>query len=491
MKKQFAFLTVALMLLLSANIWAVTLYVGTVGTPGGSYYTEIQAAVDAAVAGDLILVSNGIYNTGGTSGEDGVSPTTNRVLCAKAVEIRSVDGPDATFIVGAPDAGTGGNGPGAVRCVCFPWNSGATLSGFTLTNGYTLTTGDSNREQGGGGARIRLNGVITNCIIIGNHGYGRGGGLNLQSGKAYDCQIINNIAEANTGGGVFAQRADGVNTPGIYNCIIADNNAVNDNGGGVYGYDGVNIYNTTISGNRCGTAVNVGKGGGVFLLNRGEVQDCIIVSNTAHLWGGGINTEGSPGAIVSRCNIQYNNTETHGGGGAMLYNYGEICDSLISENNSDTHAGGVYFVSGGTVYNCTIVTNHAGGNGGGIAVDTSCTIANSIILDNTVDGGDPNWSKGPGGTAVYNCSSPALSGDGNIGTNNAFFVNASAENWRLTSVSPCVNAGTNAYASSYDLDGNPRITGGTVDMGCYEFIPEPSLIMGFISLLGCAFLRRK
>ena len=41
--------------------------------------------------------------------------------------------------------------------------------------------------------------------------------------------------------------------------------------------------------------------------------------------------------------------------------------------------------------------------------------------------------------------------------------------------SPCINAGTNAYAPMpFDLDGNSRIHDGTVDMGCYEFVPEPA-----------------
>lgn len=492
-KKILMVMILTVSICMTSALLAATLYVGTAGTPGGDYYTEIQSAINAAVAGDLILVSNGTYNTGG--GYESGSTTKSRVMCTIAIEIRSVDGPDSTFILGEPDPGTGGNGPAAVRGVCLPWDANATISGFTITNGFTRTDGDSNREQGGGGARIRRTCVITNCVIIGNHAYGRAGGLNLQSGVAADCQIINNEAEANTGGGVFAQNSDLSLAPEIHNCLIKGNNAKNNNGGGVYIYGNGKIYNSTISENRCGTAVNVGKGGGVFVLKDGLLQDCTISDNTAHLWGGGIcieDTAHGPGGIVSRCKIQNNTTETHGGAGAMLYNAGEIHDSLISGNTASTHAGGVYYVDGGKVVNCTIVTNVAGGAAGGVVIGSGTSaIINSIVLDNiSSDPNTPNWSKGPTGTSLYTCTLPfAMQGVGNLATN-AYFVDAAAGDYNLTTPSPCINAGDNAYASSFDLDGKARIVGGTVDMGCYEFIPEPATF-GLLVILGLAILRKK
>src|SRR5437867_3564612 len=88
--------------------------------------TNIQAAVDAAVAGDQILVTNGVYQTGATfvAEVEGV----NRVAVTKALIVRSVNGAALTIIKGYVSTGYD-----RVRCVYL--SDGAALVGFTLTNG--------------------------------------------------------------------------------------------------------------------------------------------------------------------------------------------------------------------------------------------------------------------------------------------------------------------------------------------------------------------
>ena len=62
-------------------------------------------------------------------------------------------------------------------------------------------------------------------------------------------------------------------------------------------------------------------------------------------------------------------------------------------------------------------------------------------------------------------------GVGNF-TNEPIFVNLAGGDLHLLPGSLCINAGLNAAAPGpVDLDGNPRIVDGTVDVGAYEWAP--------------------
>jgi hypothetical protein len=176
----------------------------------------IQDAVDAALSGDTILVTNGVYATGGRAL---YGTMTNRVAVDKAVTVRSVNGPRLTIIEGRQLPITT-NGDGAVRCVMLN-NNGARLSGFTLRNGATRIAGDFNYEQCGGGLHIpySVSAVASNCIIVGNTCAAVGAGV--YRGTVYGSAIIGN-SMAGYGGGAYESS--------LYNCTVLGNA-----NGGAYG----------------------------------------------------------------------------------------------------------------------------------------------------------------------------------------------------------------------------------------------------------------
>ena len=116
--------------------------------------TNIQDAVEASNSGDTVLVTNGVYSAGQRIGGQG----TNRVVITNATALRSINGPQFTVI----------NGGGMVRCAYLA--DGASLSGFTLTNGATSSL------FRGGGVSGSSNAFVTNCVISGNYSATSGGG---------------------------------------------------------------------------------------------------------------------------------------------------------------------------------------------------------------------------------------------------------------------------------------------------------------------------
>jgi hypothetical protein len=461
-----------LLLLSAASASAATRYVWQDSPNPAPPYTNwttaahvLQDAVDAALAGDEIVVANGTFATGGRA--VGTNVLANRVAVDKPLTLRSVNGPQYTVIQGYQVPGTT-NGDGAIRCVYL--TNGASLSGFTLTNGATRTNGDYYLEQSGGGVWCySTNAVVSNCVFAGNSASMGGGAY---SGTLNNCTLTYN--SASSGGGAYsgtlinctltgnsASRGGGARGGTLNHCTLTGNSALY--GGGAYGgtlnhctltgnsaYYGGGASGSTL--NHCTLTSNSASGGGGGASSGWFVATtlnyCTLIGNSARCGGG------ADGGTLNHCTLN-GNSASDGGGAyeSTLNNCALTGNTALSDYYGDAgYGGGVY---SGTLNNCTLSGNWATYGGGAYGG----TLNNCIVYFNTA-ANEPNYSES---FLNYCCTTPLpASSTGNI-TANPELASAS----HLSFFSPCRGAGSADYSSGVDIDGEAWATPPSI--GCDEY----------------------
>ena len=122
---------------------------------------QYSGGLDVAAAGDTVLVTNGVYETGGRMVNGAL---TNRVAIAKPLIVRSVNGPEVTIIEGA----------GPRRC-------GDPMRLFGNERGLDRVHADqrpysdimlmAKNDTYGGGIFCEPSAVLSNCVLTGNSAY--------------------------------------------------------------------------------------------------------------------------------------------------------------------------------------------------------------------------------------------------------------------------------------------------------------------------------
>lgn len=223
---------------------------------GTNPFIRIQDAIDAALAGDTVLIHPGTY-----------SGTGNYELSPGGIDIRiqSIDPNDpavvASTIVDPALMGRAFNISNGETSACI-------IAGLTVTNGRA--------GRGGGLYCFGSSPTVDKCVFVKNTATLQGGAMYLYDSAAAisNCVIVSNSASTD-GGGI--EWWDSSFT--IRNCIISHNRATGLGQGG--GIDIVRcpeavIINCTIAANESGD------GGGLYCWqSTAQLENCILWDNTA------------------------------------------------------------------------------------------------------------------------------------------------------------------------------------------------------------------
>lgn len=422
------------------------------GTSWADAYRSLTAGLAAATNGDVVEVAAGTYTPSDTD------PTASFVI-PSGVELEGGfagssepgnpgdQNPQEFPTILSGDIGSGH--PNSYSIVsAINTAAGTSIYGFTVTDGTGRPGG-----SGGGGAGL----------------YSLGGYLTVS-----DCDFTNNtVSNGDSGGAIYVYSATAVS---IINCTFSDNSA--GSGGAVYASQNapVTMQNCIFTSNTAGSF-----GGAVYAssLSSLTLLGDTFANNTAQ-FGGAVYLAGGTFTVINCVFVNnsatgYNDGEfANGGQGGAIYLYNAtatITSSTFADNSAQPqNLDGTYDSYGGalsgdfcgvTISNSILWNDYASTAGTSEAFvrnGSSLTITSSDVDDATLAGGSGDIDANP--QFVRDPLTNGSTDDGDL---------------HLQLSSPAVDTGNNAdipSGISTDLDGDPRISGLTVDMGAYEYQHE-------------------
>lgn len=344
-----------------------TIYVdaGATGANSGSSwpdaYTDLQAALDAALAGDQIWVAAGIYRPGREFSPG--DPRSAAFQMKNNVAIYGGFDPsmgdvgmedrdwEANSTILSGDIGAGGDGSDNSYHV-FYHPPGTDLDSSAILDGFVISGGNANGDtlsdrDGAGMYNDGSSPVVMNCTLLGNSASYNGGAMfndHSASPTLANCAIEGN--SAGSGGGLYNAN---VSSPALTGCTFVNNSA--DYGGGMFNdfFSSPSLTNVTFAGNVAGS------GGGMLNYDASSphLTNCTFSRNEASWQGGGILNVNDSTPVLANC-ILWGDTdpEVYNEQSTPVITYSDVQGGysgagnidanpvFVDADNGDLHLGG-------------------------------------------------------------------------------------------------------------------------------------------------------